>query len=602
MREEGKDLDSLLILTKDNLKAVLNTPYVKNSRVAAFCERCNKKFVTKPKTIAESGFLCKGCKIAFTKQNTDLETLKVQNKKKSESMKKLFSEKGESIKEKRKQTMLERYGVEFIAQSEAGLEKIKNTKKQKYGDDYNKQITDKTRKTTLEKYGKAFATQIDQFKEKSRQTCLEKYGTEYSFQSENNKSKSKKTLLEKYGVENAAQSNQAREKLSLARQNVSFEEMRAIRSKSTSKYVYKKEKFDSKWELALWIYAEDHNEEIEKEPCCFEYEFKGKKHKYVPDFRYKGKLLEIKGDQFFDKNGKMINPFCRKMDELYEAKHQCGIKNNVTFWKKDDLQFVLDYIKEKYTLDYLDLFKANLPFPYPNQDLSDTSDYGIIKHFHRSIFKATKKDSLSPLQAWQDKNLVRLSALNRLKYIGDCKPEHVVGGFSVARIAPKISVFKPTLATNLIKKYLNDFSEIVDPFSGFSGRLIGAKNCNKTYVGKDINEEHVKESNEIIQYKNYPNCLVSVEDLLKKENVESYECLFTCPPYDGKEHWNKNNDEVEKSCDEWIDLCLAHYKCKRYLFVVDETEKYKDKIVEELENKNGLFKRKNSELVILIDC
>ena len=602
MREEGKDLDSLLILTKDNLKAVLNTPYVKNSRVAAFCERCNKKFVTKPKTIAESGFLCKGCKIAFTKQNTDLETLKVQNKKKSESMKKLFSEKGESIKEKRKQTMLERYGVEFIAQSEAGLEKIKNTKKQKYGDDYNKQITDKTRKTTLEKYGKAFATQIDQFKEKSRQTCLEKYGTEYSFQSENNKSKSKKTLLEKYGVENASQSKQAREKLSLARQNVSFEEMRAIRSKSTSKYVYKKERFDSKWELALWIYAEDHNEEIEKEPYCFEYEFKGKKHKYVPDFSYKGKLLEIKGDQFFDKNGKMINPFCRKMDELYEAKHQCGIKNNVTFWKKDDLQFVLDYIKEKYTLDYLDLFRANLPFPYPNQGLSDTSDYGIIKHFHKSIFKATKKDSLSPLQAWQDKNLVRLSALNRLKYIGDCKPEHVVGGFSVARIAPKISVFKPTLATDLIKKYLNDFSEIVDPFSGFSGRLIGAKNCNKTYVGKDINEEHVKESNEIIQYKNYQNCLVSVEDLLKKENVESYECLFTCPPYSGKEHWNKSNDEVEKSCDEWIDLCLAHYKCKRYLFVVDETEKYKDKIVEELENKNGLFKRKNSELVILIDC
>lgn len=149
---------------------------------------------------------------------------------------------------------------------------------------------------------------------------------------------------------------------------------------------------------------------------------------------------------------------------------------------------------------------------------------------------------------------------------------------------------------------LSFFSEIVDPFSGFSDRLIGAKNCNKTYVGKDINEEHVKESNEIIQYKNYPNCLVSVEDLLKKENAESYECLFTCPLYGGKEHWNKNNDEVEKSCDEWIDLCLVHYKCKRYLFVVDETEKYKDKIVEELENKNGLFKRKNSELVILIDC
>lgn len=49
MREEGKDLDSLLILTKDNLKAVLNTQYVKNSRVAAFCERCNKNGLFKRK-------------------------------------------------------------------------------------------------------------------------------------------------------------------------------------------------------------------------------------------------------------------------------------------------------------------------------------------------------------------------------------------------------------------------------------------------------------------------------------------------------------------------------------------------------------------------
>ena len=32
---------------------------------------------------------------------------------------------------------------------------------------------------------------------------------------------------------------------------------------------------------------------------------------------------------FFDENGKMINPFDRSMDDLYEAKHQCMIKNNI---------------------------------------------------------------------------------------------------------------------------------------------------------------------------------------------------------------------------------------------------------------------------------
>lgn len=600
MRKEGKDLDSLMIVTKDNLKDILNTPYVKNSRVAAYCSKCNKKFVTKPKTVAIGGFLCKSCKIAFTKQNTDPETLKIQNKKRSEGMKKTLREKGKDIQEKRKQTMLERYGVEYCTQSIKGLEKIKNTKRQKYGEDFNKKITDKSRRTTLERYGKKSAMQLEQFKEKSKQTCLERYGTEYSFQATVVREKIKKTCLEKYGVEYSSQSKQIRKRVSETRQNFSLEKMREIRSKAVNKYIYEDQKFDSKWELALWIYAEDHNEAIEKEPCCFEYELNGKKHKYIPDFRYKGNLLEIKGDQFFDKNEKMINPFCREMDELYEAKHQCGLKNNVIFWREKDLQFVLDYIKEKYTLNYLNLFKVNLPFPYPNQNFSDKSDFGVIKHFHKSIFEASKKNCLSPLQAWQNKNLVKESALNRLKYIGNCTPEHVVGGFSVARIAPKISVFKPTTAKNLIEKYLNDFSEIVDPFSGFSGRLIGAMNCNKKYTGKDINGDHVRESNEIIQYKNYQDCQVTVEDLLRKEDIEIHECLFTCPPYGGKEHWNEKNDEVEKPCDEWIDLCLQKYKCKKYLFVVDETEKYKDKIVESLESKNGYFKKKNSELVILI--
>jgi len=54
-----------------------------------------------------------------------------------------------------------------------------------------------------------------------------------------------------------------------------------------------------------------------------------------------------------------------------------------------------------------------------------------------------------------------------------------------------------------------------------------------------------------------------------------------------------------KSCDEWIDLCLQRYKCKRYLFVVDETEKYRDCVVDTIENRSHFGK--NTELIIMID-
>ena len=73
--------------------------------------------------------------------------------------------------------------------------------------------------------------------------------------------------------------------------------------------------------------------------------------------------------------------------------------------------------------------------------------------------------------------------------------------------------------------------------------------------------------------------------------------FFTCSPYEDKEIWNEN--EIIKSCDEWIDLCLKKHKCKKYLFVVDKTEKYKNNIVEIIENKSHIGS--NNEYVILIE-
>lgn len=126
--------------------------------------------------------------------------------------------------------------------------------------------------------------------------------------------------------------------------------------------------------------------------------------------------------------------------------------------------------------------------------------------------------------------------------------------------------------------------------------MLGTCACRKKYVGQDISEEHIKESNEIIKLLNL-DVQVKVQNILTDTN-SSYDCLFTCSPYGGIEHWNILNDEVEKSCDEWIDICLDKYKCSKYLFVVNQTEKYKDYIVEEINNKSHLGEKK--EYIILI--
>ena len=569
------------VLTKEEIiNAPNNLLYYK-----AICENCGCVFETR---LRNKGFICKRCKCSL-------------------SQKEMYKNNPNLAKErldKRTRYNIEHYGVKNPFQRDDVKVKIKSH--------------------MLEVYGVDNISKTNECKEKIKRTCLKKYGVEYSFQSENNKTKAKKTFIEKYGVEhpmkNQEIANKVAEKNRLNREAAAEKARQTcldkygvehpmqdinIQNSIKKKYFYMGTNFDSSWELAFWIFNIDNGNSIKRCDKSFEYFYNNEKHTYTPDFEVNGKLYEIKGLQFFeakDTSRKMINPFDRSQDELFEAKHQCALHNNVIFIT--DCKEYIDYVNNTYTKDFLNLFFRNLEFPYPNQDLKDKSYDGIIRHFHKSIYKASRKGQQSPLNAWENKDLILKSALNRLKYVKRCSPEDVLRGFSVAKIAQRVSLFSASLATKLIQKYLSDADIVYDPFSGFSGRMLGAFNNRKQYFGFDINEDHVRESNEIIDYMKINDmCSVDVKDLLnttpKDYTYMKNTCLFTCPPYGGKEHWNENNDEIEKSCDEWIDLCLEKYKVDRYLFVVDNTEKYKDYIVEKLEKKSHFGNV--TEYVILIN-
>ena len=527
------------------------------------CMICGNKFIVKKSGLPPRYGICKKCKCSFTSKNRVVteEQKTLQKEKSLQAWNNKSEEEKKNIIEKRKVSL--------------------------------KQTCSNRTKEEKEMIGKHISEVQQNFSKEKKAEISKKKRVAQSRYWSNLDEKSRESLRIKNKESHLTKSYLSR-RLEIQKSRTK-EYWRELRSKSHHEYLYEGLDFDSSWELALWIYAKDHNLDIEREPVMLEYEVNGKVKKYFPDFRLNGALIEVKGDHFF-KNGKMICPFDESLNSVYEAKHQCGLKNKVKFWSSEEMKPILEYIENRYTKDYLELFKKDLPFPYPELS-SQSNDFSVIRYFHRSLYKASRKGKLSPLQAWQDKDLIKKSALNRLRYVGRCTPKDVLQGFNVAKTAPKVSVFKPSLAERLIKKYLSNYSTVFDPFSGFSGRLIGAINCGKTYIGQDVNEEHVDESNEIIKFKNYSNAQVSVQNILTDSKKE-YECLFTCPPYGGKEHWNENNDEVEKSCDEWIDVCLEKYKCKAYLFVVDQTEKYKDKIVEVLESKSHLGVSK--EYVIFI--
>ena len=78
---------------------------------------------------------------------------------------------------------------------------------------------------------------------------------------------------------------------------------------------------------------------------------------YYPDFRYNGRLLELKADCFFDNAGNLICPWDRSVDEACKAKQVVMLKNDVVVWRLKDIKFALDYVNATYGKKYLSNFK-----------------------------------------------------------------------------------------------------------------------------------------------------------------------------------------------------------------------------------------------------
>ncbi len=213
-----------------------------------------------------------------------------------------------------------------------------------------------------------------------------------------------------------------------------------------------------------------------------------------------------------------------------------------------------------------------------------------MKH-HPSFFDANVAKQLSPKDAWDTEILFKKCVINRTIHNNALKPiplreripnaNQILSGFNVSKIAPYVSNFPPKKAKELIEQFVpTNVKTIVDPFSGFSGRLVGSLEAGKNYIGFDLNEIHIEESKNVAKEysKKGLNVTLEAKDLFKTEKRLYEECwLLTCSPYGGpngnKESWN-HKDEVNLSCDEWIDEVLKRYECEGYIFVVDQTTKY----------------------------
>ena len=403
--------------------------------------------------------------------------------------------------------------------------------------------------------------------EKSKQTSLEKYGYEYWSSNPENYEKTLKNRLNK----NNGYLSKAEKKFAemLKNRHVDFKYNYVLNKKHWDFAIFNNGILDILIEI-----DSEYNHGLMKDAD-------GKHVRGEQDFKRFSKIND---------NIKFLVIDSKRIDE--------GIKETINLMGINYDNFIQKIIE-----------LCNTDFPYPSYDekrmledyerlcrfdnIKATLTYSLITNFHKSIWHCHVKNKPSPYEAWYNKDLLKKCIENRFIYKSVLSSQNVLNGFNICKIAPKISLFNPNIAKYLIKKYLNNYQIVFDPFSGYSGRMLGCCSLNKKYIGQDVNEITINESLEIKNFLHLDSEL-SCKDIF--ESSGEYDCLFTCPPYGDKENWNQVIKNIP--CDQWIDECLKRFKCKNYLFVVDNTEKYKNNVVEEICNKShfGL----NTEKIILI--
>lgn len=325
--------------------------YRKEQIVIYNCPICNRegktsisRYLKQPVDCRSFCFICKQNRSRLEKYG-DAHFRNI--KKAKQTKKKKYGDENYTNLSKYKQTCLEKYGVENAFKSELIKDKIKATIKAKYGVEHPAQapeVRDKMKRTCLEKYGVENALQSDTIKNKIKETRFSRYG---SYAPSDYKDKKRKTVLERYGDESFT-NLELRKKTCLKRYGVENPmQDPEIAARNRHKIFYKNEYWDSTWEIIYFEYCKACGKNIVRNNTkSFTYIFNGKEHKYYPDFEVDGILVEIKGDQFFDKDGKMINPFDHSQDEFYEAKHQCMLKNQILILRKKDLKEAFDWCRK----------------------------------------------------------------------------------------------------------------------------------------------------------------------------------------------------------------------------------------------------------------
>jgi DNA modification methylase len=118
---------------------------------------------------------------------------------------------------------------------------------------------------------------------------------------------------------------------------------------------------------------------------------------------------------------------------------------------------------------------------------------------------------------------------------------------------PTVSIFDPALCELMYRWFCEDGGKILDPFSGGSVRGIVANKLGFKYTGIDIRKEQVDSNIEqgirILGAESVPNWLLGDSDKVLDLIHETFDFIFSCPPYLDLEVYSDLPDDLSTKDD-----------------------------------------------------
>lgn len=551
-------------------------------------------------------------------------------------------------REKQKQTMLEKYGVDNAMKSKEICSKARQTCLEKYGSEWAMScdtVKDKVTATNLSRYGVKRPIQNKAIYEKSINTNLSRYGKKFIGQVDEIRQRAKKTCLERYGTEEPLASNEIREKIKVTNREryqgnapmSSFEIRRkceaTVLKRYSVKYSVQSEKVISKIQESKVrnnTFSSSNSEDILYSKLCEVYGEDDIERNYISNlYPYACDFYIISRNMYIELNGlwthghRWFNPqtdnsilreWSLKNTSYYNnaihvwsvsdvEKRECARRNNlnyIVFWdsklRDADLWFACncpnahDYIKEYSWLPERDITQGtDYKFTGTSSNLSR-----VAKSYQFNVFYKQEIDMWNENALFRNMRLQMWLHCNRYEYLGKLPHEltnnELLRGFTISGIHKGYTIFDSRLMDTVVKKY--NIKSIYDPCAGWGERLLYCYNNDIDYYGVDINSELKSGYNRLISDLNITKQHIAFSDSSSFIPKFSAEAVITCPPYGNIEIYSKDGAENLDESDFlkwWEKVVNNSLKTGIKYFCFQINQKWKNKLINVLEKSGFVF-------------